>query len=106
LEEEQDMTKTLESQLHFVRAIQNVDTTGVKPLQSIRDETEAGVKESTVSLASLKLELDKEEVVGHSRRIRRRRDAPAPLPEERDWDPVALASKKIGRYIVVETGKG
>src|SRR3954454_3409908 len=37
--EEAEMLKTLHSQLHFVRDIQSVDTEGVEPLQSIRDET-------------------------------------------------------------------
>jgi hypothetical protein len=73
-----------------------VDTAGVKPLQSIRDETEAGVKESAVSLASLELELDMEEVAGHSRRIRTRRDAPAPILEEMDWKRARAEGWKMG----------
>lgn len=99
------MIKTLESQLHFVQAIQSVDTTGVEPLRSIRDETEEAEKENAVTLESMKEELAKEEVVGHSRRIRRRKSLTAETDEASDWDPLALASKKIGRYIVVETGK-
>ena len=90
--------------LHFVQAIQSVDTTGVEPLQSIRDETERAEKENEISLAAMQVHLDKEEVVGHSRRIRRKKDAKV----ESDkilWDPLDLASKKIGRFIVVETGK-
>ncbi|MCJ1283444.1 hypothetical protein MMC26_002773 [Xylographa opegraphella] len=104
-EEESKMIKTLESQLHFVRAIQRVDTAGVQPLQSIRDETEAAAKENEVTVESLQVHLDKEEVVGHSRRIKRRKDLTAANHEETLFNPLALASKKNGRYIVVETSK-
>ena len=104
-EEEADMIKTLESQLHFVQAIQSIDTTGIEPLQGIRDETKEAVAENTITLESLRADLEKEEVVGCSKRIRRKK-SPEPLSEEaNEWDPLALASKKIGRYIVVETGK-
>jgi len=104
-EEESKMIKTLESQLHFVRAIQSVDTTGVQPLQSIRDETEEAAKENEVTLESLQVDLDKEEVIGRSRRIRRRKDSATERQEGASFDPLAQASKKIGRYIVVETSK-
>ncbi|MCJ1243985.1 hypothetical protein MMC30_001182 [Trapelia coarctata] len=104
-EEEEEMIKTLESQLHFVQAIQGVDTTGVEPLRSIRDETEEAKKENAVTLESMKEELSKEEVVGHSRRIRRKKSATVEMDEASNWDPLALASKRIGRYIVVDTGK-
>ncbi|MCJ1384626.1 hypothetical protein MMC17_007744 [Xylographa soralifera] len=104
-EEESEMIKTLESQLHFVRAIQSVDTTGVQPLQSIRDETEEAAKENEVTLQSLQGDLDKEVVVGRSRRIKRRKDLTTPEQEGALFDPLAQASKKIGRYIVVETSK-
>jgi len=99
------MIQTLESQLHFVQAIQSVDTTDVEPLRSIRDETEEAEKENAVTLESMKEELSKEEVVGHSRRIRGRKSATSEADEACNWDPLALASKKIGRYIVVDTGK-
>ncbi|MCJ1397803.1 hypothetical protein MMC11_000999 [Xylographa trunciseda] len=104
-EEESNMIKTLEFQLHFVRAIQSVDTTGVQPLQSIRDETEEAAKENEITLESLQGDLDKEEVVGRSKRIRRRKDLAAVSQEEFRFDPLAQATKKIGRYIVVETSK-
>lgn len=99
------MINTLESQLHFVRAIQSVDTTGVEPLRSIRDETRQAEKENAVTLESMKEELDNEEVVGHSRRIMKKKSAAVDMDEPNKWDPLALASKKIGRYVVVETGK-
>ena len=43
--EEAKMLSTLSSQLHFVKDIQSVDTTGVEPLRSLRDETAEGEKE-------------------------------------------------------------
>ena len=104
-EEESEMIKTLESQLHFVRAIQSVDTTGIQPLQSIRDESDEAAKENEITLESLQAHLDQEEVVGRSRRIKRRKDFTAAKQEDNHFDPLAQASKKIGRYIVVETGK-
>ncbi|MCJ1416616.1 hypothetical protein MMC32_002954 [Xylographa parallela] len=104
-DEESKMIKTLESQLHFVRAIQSVDTAGLQPLESIRDETELAAKENEVTVESLQVHLDKEEVVGRSRRIKRRKDLATGKQEETDFDPLAQASKTIGRYIVVETSK-
>jgi len=104
-EEEQEMIKTLESQLHFVQAIQSVDTTGLEPLRSIRDETKQAEKENAVTLESMNEELSNEEVVGHSRRIRKKKSAAVEMDKLNNWNPLALASKKIGRYIVVETGK-
>ena len=104
-EEETKMIQTLESQLHFVQAIQSVDTTGIEPLQSIRDETEEAEKENMITLETMRPELEKEEVVGHSRRIRRKRDLLVDTKQNEDWDPLARAPKTLGRYIVVETGK-
>ncbi|EPS33766.1 hypothetical protein PDE_08728 [Penicillium oxalicum 114-2] len=52
--EEQSMLQTLESQIHFVQEMQRVDTTGVEPLRSIRDESPAAVKESTLGLDQLR----------------------------------------------------
>ncbi|KAI0556180.1 hypothetical protein F4679DRAFT_22869 [Xylaria curta] len=72
-EEEAQMLATLSSQLHFVRAIQSVDTTDAAPLRVIRDETAAGLREQTIGLAELQEALEAEDVVGHARRPRRRR---------------------------------
>jgi Asp-tRNA(Asn)/Glu-tRNA(Gln) amidotransferase C subunit len=103
---EASMIATLESQLHFVRAIQQVDTTGVEPLRSIRDETAAGVAEATISVERLKEALEKEETWGHCRRPRRRRDLPVDTAGSEDWDALGTASQKVGRYFVVKSGKG
>ncbi|KAK4455014.1 hypothetical protein QBC34DRAFT_105665 [Podospora aff. communis PSN243] len=102
---EASMIATLESQLHFVRAIQQVDTTGVEPLRSIRDETAAGLEEATISMESLKEALENEESWGRCRRPRRRRDIPVDAAGVEDWDALATASQKVGRYFVVKSGK-
>lgn len=103
--EEQNMLATLSSQLHFVQEIQKADTTGVKPLQSLRDETAAGERDAELGLEALKDALAAEEVRGKfHRRIRRRRDM-AGSAEVDEWNPLATAGKKTGRYFVVEGGK-
>jgi hypothetical protein len=100
------MLKTLSSQLHFVQDIQTVDTTGVEPLRSIRDETAAAEKADEISLESLREALDAEEHVGkHHRRIRRRTDLPLDTKEVEDWDALGHTSKKASRYFVVDSQK-
>ena len=103
------MMTDLKSQLRFVQAVQKVDTEGVEPLQSIRDETRQGERENMITVESLKAEFDKEVVVGKRGRIVRTKAVPQ-VDEERkgdleDWDALAHASKKRGRYFVVETDK-
>ncbi|KAK1754308.1 hypothetical protein QBC47DRAFT_383587 [Echria macrotheca] len=104
--EEASMIKTLQSQLHFVRAIQQVDTTDVKPLSSIRDETAAGLEEMTIGLDQLKDALEAEEIRGHCRRPRRKRDVPVDTAGVEDWDALAGASEKAGKYFIVRSAKG
>lgn len=97
------MIETLQSQLRFVRAVQRVETTGVEPLRAIRDETEQGTRENTISLDTLKTLLDEEALVGHykrSRRVRTKLDS-----EAENWDPLSTASKKAGRFFVVQSNK-
>lgn len=101
--EEEAMLATLSSQLHFARQIQEVDTTGVEPLRSLRDETTAGESEAELGLDALKEALGKEEVRGKfHKRIRRQAET-----EEKgeQWDVLGSAAKKVGRYFVVEGGK-
>ena len=104
---EAKMINDLQSQLKFVQGIQQVNTEGVEPLQSIRDETKDAEKENEISMASLQDEFDKEEVVGRRKRIRRRRDVPPATRDEmaNDWDPLAQAPMTLGRYVVVDTAK-
>ena len=98
------MIETLQAQLHFVRAIQSVDTTGVEPLSAIRDETDEARRDNEFTLESLKDELDKEEVVGFARRIRKKTGLAIEQAEE-SVDVLKLAPNKIGRYIIVNTKK-
>ena len=104
--QEEKMIADLQSQLQFVQAIQSVDTAGVEPLQSIRDETKDAEREQEVTVATLQGEFDKEEVVGKRGRIRRKKGLPPPTKEEvPGWDPLAQAPRKMGRYFVVDTAK-
>lgn len=102
------MLKTLEAQIHFVKEIQRVDTTGVEPLRSIRDETAAAVEEMTIGLAQLKDAMAKEKVSGRRRRIQRMPDERHGQADGAAWDGNSLgsASKTKGPYLVVETGNG
>jgi Asp-tRNA(Asn)/Glu-tRNA(Gln) amidotransferase C subunit len=103
------MIADLESQLQFVRAIEEVDTEGVEPLRAIRDETRDAEREGEIGMEELKGEFEKEEVVGKRGRIRGRVEEGVNAPEEvveGRWDPLGQAPKKMGRFIVVETGKG
>ncbi|KAL8655728.1 MAG: hypothetical protein Q9210_000709 [Variospora velana] len=108
--EEQKMLKDLQSQLHFVRAIQNVDVPDdVEPLQSIRDETMEAMKEQEFTVEALADEFAKEEVVGKRGRIRRKRREVEMKGEEgvreEKWDPLKLSPRTVGRYVAVDTAK-
>jgi hypothetical protein len=108
-EEEAEMLKTLHAQLHFVKDIQKVDTEGVEPLQSIRDETEEGIKDITIGMEKLKEAFEKEEIKGRNRRPRRRRGELVDPNEVEDWDVLGTAGEKVelagGKYFVVRSGK-
>jgi Asp-tRNA(Asn)/Glu-tRNA(Gln) amidotransferase C subunit len=105
-EEEAKMLETLDSQLHFVKEIQQVDTAGVAPLRALRDETQASDREQTITLGTLEEALSKEQVVGkHYKRIKRTpRTTDAKVPSE-DWDPLPQAQNRAGSYFVVENEK-
>ncbi|KAL8736426.1 MAG: hypothetical protein Q9166_000218 [cf. Caloplaca sp. 2 TL-2023] len=106
LPEQHRMQKDLQSQLKFVKAIQKIEIPDlVKPLQSIRDETEEGMREQEITAESLKDEFAKEEVVGIRGRIRRREGVMAVESKEEKWDPLVLAPRTVGRYVVVNTAK-
>ena len=95
------MIATLQSQLQFVRAIQRVPTEGVEPLRAIRDETEEGLRESTIGLDALKDVLDKETLVGHYKRPKRVKEKVESDAEQ--WDVLGTASRKAGKYFVVQS---
>lgn len=82
-EEEAELIKTLEDQLHFVRHTQAVNTAGVTPLQMIRDEVEH--KEYTIE--DVVADLKKSETVGKQGEV--------------EWDVLGLTQRKIGSYFVV-----
>ncbi|KAI6780392.1 uncharacterized protein J7T54_007241 [Emericellopsis cladophorae] len=102
-EEEYSMIATLQSQLHFVRAVQRVDTRGVKPLHAIRDETDQGTQEETITLDKMKGLLEEEVQVGYYKRPKRVKTKVE--SEAEDWDALATASRKRGRFFVVQGKK-
>lgn len=99
------MLETLASQLHFVKEVQDVDTTGVEPLYSLRDETKAGRREATLGLSALQEALAQEEVVGAHHKRLRRKHIPANQQPSNDWDVLGTAETRVGPYFVVEGGK-
>lgn len=100
------MIKTLSSQLHFVNEIRKIDASGVKPLQSLRDETAAGLGEQEIGIEELKEAFAKEELKGkYYKRIRRNQDAVDEGESAKSWDVLEAARKKVGRYFVVDGGK-
>ncbi|EED22196.1 hypothetical protein TSTA_094420 [Talaromyces stipitatus ATCC 10500] len=106
--EETSMLRTLEAQIHFVKSIQDVDIKDDSPLRAIRDESREAIKESTISLETLKEALAKEEVVGRRKKIERRtttlEDGDASHIESDQWDENTLgsASRTAGRFFVVQ----
>lgn len=101
------MLKTLESQIHFVKEIQTVNTTNVDPLVAIRDETADGIQEQAVTLEKMQPYLDREERVGQNGTIRRRKSAEK--IQDSGWDPFNLGegseSRLKGRYFFVKKAK-
>ncbi|KAL1792342.1 hypothetical protein ACET3X_008849 [Alternaria dauci] len=102
-EQEQKMLDTLAAQLHFVGKIQEVDTTGVKPLRAIRDESKAAEEEQTITLETLKDALGKEKVVGQHHKRLQRDATPVDARDVEDWDVLGSAERKSGKYFVVES---
>lgn len=101
------MLETLESQIHFVKEVQKVDTTGVEPLVAIRDETAEAIQEQTITLDKLKPYLDQEERIGNNGTIRRRKITE--MITDSGWDPFELGdgkeTRKRGKYFFVKKGK-
>ena len=98
--------------------MQRVDTTGVSPLRSIRDETNEAIAESEATVERLSGAFALEDGVGRLfRRVRRRTveddKEMGKGKEERErenadgngngnWDPLALAGRTAGRFFVVD----
>ncbi|OJJ47160.1 hypothetical protein ASPZODRAFT_50271, partial [Penicilliopsis zonata CBS 506.65] len=98
--EEAAMLETLESQIHFVREIQRVDTTGMEPLQSIRDESADATRENTIGWDHLQGAMAKERTVGRRRRIQRVERTKTDRPDGDAWngDALAYASRTKGKF--------
>ncbi|KAK3343805.1 DUF726 domain protein [Lasiosphaeria hispida] len=104
------MAATLSSQLHFVNAIQQIDTTGIEPLRAIRDETPEGIAEATLDISTspqLRAALKSETAWGQFRRPRRAKKVE--VAEEtraaENWDVLGNATETVGGYFVVRSGK-
>ncbi|KAF1812524.1 DUF726 domain protein [Eremomyces bilateralis CBS 781.70] len=105
-DEESRLLGTLASQLHFVQAIRNVDTIGVRPLRSLRDESDEAGAAAEITKDSLQENFDSEERIGkHYVRIRRRPSTLAETKEAEDWDPLQCATRKSNRFFVVNGAK-
>lgn len=101
-EEEEQLLNGLKSQLHFVKEIQKVNTRGVEPLRSLRDESAEAGKENEIGMESLKTALAQEEIVGnHHKRVRRKQDVGKSAEHVEEWDVLGQASSKVGKYFVV-----
>ncbi|RAL66049.1 hypothetical protein DID88_005710 [Monilinia fructigena] len=111
-EEEKKLLDTLHLQLHFLRDIQKVDTEGIEPLRSIRDETlEAEAYESIgLDTEEIKTALQKEEFEGRNKRPKRRTDGVVDTKGVENWDVTATATENVefggGKYFIVRSGKG
>lgn len=106
-EEEDRMLRTLSEQLHFVRAIQRVNTDGVEPLVCIRDETQQGLSEREISVdtPAIAEALRNMTVSGKHKRERRKRDPVAKPDEAGDWDVLGMAERTKSGYFIVDNSK-
>jgi Asp-tRNA(Asn)/Glu-tRNA(Gln) amidotransferase C subunit len=104
--EETAMLQTLQSQIHFLQEIQRVDTTGVPPLRSIRDESPESLKEYTIGLDDLEDAMAKEQVIGRRRRIKRVSTEKTNQTDglAGNGDVLGSASKTVGNFFVVQLG--
>ena len=122
--EESHLLQSLRSQIHFVRAIQSVDTSHVKPLVALRDETLDAIEQHTVHVKDLQPWLDLEEKVGENGTVRRKKvergSKEGKMNEEgkivgkdgEEWDPFKLgvgseqgSGRRVGRWFVVKKAK-
>ncbi|KIX04112.1 uncharacterized protein Z518_07665 [Rhinocladiella mackenziei CBS 650.93] len=120
--EEVNMLSTLSQQIHFVKEIQKVDTTGIKPLVAIRDETNEAIAEQTITRAKLDQFFAAELKRGKNGTIRRAKDNYMVIsstdqldPREENSindrleDPFHLGeneeSRRMGRYFFIKREK-
>ena len=87
-----------------------MDTEGIEPLQSIRDETEEGIRDATIGMEDLRDAFREEEIRGRNRRPRRKRIPVVETREVEGWDVLGTAGEIVsvggGRFFVVRSGKG
>ena len=103
--EEKEMLETLQSQLHFVKKIQSVNTEGLEPLQSIHDETIVAREENELKLEDLAQYMkDEARAAGGRIIVKSRHIEPAQENEAEDWNVLGQASRTAGKYFVVEGG--
>lgn len=106
-EAETRMLKTLQSQIHFVKEVQKVDTADIEPLVAIRDETREAIQEQTITLEKLRPYLDQEKKVGPNGTIRRQK--PTEMIKDSGWDPFDMGkgkeTRKLGKYFFVKKNK-
>lgn len=105
--EERRMLKTLESQIHFVKEVQEIETNGVEPLVAIRDETAEAIKEQTISLETLQPYLNNERKVGTNGTVRRPK--PTEMIRDSGWNPFDMGegkeTRKKGKFFFVKKRK-
>ncbi|KAF7954478.1 hypothetical protein EAE96_005599 [Botrytis aclada] len=110
-EEEKKLLDTLHLQLHFLRDIQKVNTEGIEPLRSIRDETLEAEALESIGLQTKEIQeaLKKEEYKGRNKRPRRQPGTVINTQGVEEWDVTGTATEKVefggGKYFIVRSGK-
>lgn len=110
-EEEKKLLDTLHLQLHFLRDIQKVNTEGIDPLRSIRDETLEAEAHESIGLQTKEIQeaLEKEEYKGRNKRPRRQPGNAIDTKGVEEWDVTGTATEKVefggGKYFIVRSGK-
>ncbi|KAF7889704.1 uncharacterized protein EAF02_002119 [Botrytis sinoallii] len=110
-EEEKKLLDTLHLQLHFLRDIQKVNTEGIEPLRSIRDETLEAEALESIGLQTKEIQeaLKKEEYKGRNKRPRRQPGIAIDTQGAEEWDVTGTATEKVefggGKYFIVKSGK-
>lgn len=108
------MLQTLRDQVHFVKAIQSVDTSAVTPLITLRDETHEAVHETMITLEKMMPYLELEEKVGKNGTIRRRdveRSEEQDQTDRAGWEidvgnlGQGSEERRMGRFFFVKRAK-
>lgn len=89
------MLSTLRAQVHFVREIQKVDTSGVEPLVAIRDETRDHIWASMLTEEKLAQYFVQEDRVGVNGTVRRQRDNAVVISGDEDARPYEVREREV-----------